>query len=116
QPVRCDCLWQVVAERRPHHVIHRVRRDTCHPAWQGAAATRPAVPVEVRVLHAELHSPLFPLIELIPEAKAAFPDVPGVSVAVAASGRCAGSAGGGLDTLATGIGGAGVAIAAESRV
>ena len=85
--VSCDCLRQVVAERRPHHVIHRVRLDTRRP--RQSVAPRPAIPVEVGVLDPPLHSSLFALVELVPEAKGTFSDVPGITCARASASRCA---------------------------
>ena len=85
--VSLGLLRQVVTERRPHHVIDRVRPD-CGPGRQASTA-RPGRPVEVGVLKTPLHSPLLALVELVPEAKGTFHDVSGITRASTTSGGCA---------------------------
>src|SRR5260370_24927189 len=88
-------LGNVIAERRPDHVVHGVGRcaDCC---CAGSGNSRPAVPVEVGVRNAPLDAALFALVELVPEAEGAFTDVPGVTRAGSAAARSAGSGGQGL--------------------
>lgn len=81
-------LGQVVAERRPNHVVNSVRGD----AGCRVVITGPGVAIEVGILHAPLHSALLSGVELLPETEGAFADVASVASAGASG---AGRAGGG---------------------
>src|SRR5438045_1203511 len=79
-------LRDVIAERRKHHILHGLGRNS---ARAGPAALR-----QVRILHPPADAALRPLIRLEPEARASLGDDADVARASAAcsrrerSGRC----------------------------
>ena len=107
----CLELGQVVAQRSPHHVVDRMRS---HADGTGkAVAAGPAGSIEVGVLSADLKSPLFSLIELVPEANRAFTDVARVTCAGSAPTRST-RAGGESLCGAAGVVGKGRAVTADA--
>ena len=79
-------LWQVVAERSPHHVVDRFRIN--RKCSGRVVVARPRALREVRVLNAPLNPAFRSVIEPMPEADGALDDVAGVSCAGSAGARC----------------------------
>src|ERR1700722_9290126 len=77
------CLWQVIAERGPEHVVYAFGGDTVG-AIAGNHRARPAFAQGVGVLHAQAHAAIVATVEVIPVAKGTFLDVFGLSAAASA--------------------------------
>src|SRR5580704_9319511 len=78
----------VEAEGGEDHIVDGVRRDARARGYPSTA--RPTGLVKVGVLNAPLHAAFFTLVDLVPEADSAFPDVPGVTGATAGTGQAGG--------------------------
>src|SRR6202140_740570 len=79
-------LWQVIAERSPHHIVDglRINRECSrHVVVAGPRTLR-----EVRILHAPLNAAFRSIIELMPETNGALNNVAGVSCACSTCAGC----------------------------
>jgi hypothetical protein len=63
---RLAALWYVVAERRPYHVVHSLRRDARRTRWQ-TPTSGPSTLGDVRIRYAPTHTAFRAVIELVPE-------------------------------------------------
>src|SRR5579859_3366296 len=70
-------LRDVVAERRPDHVVHRLRRN-CRRARRQPAATGPSALSKIGVLKSPAEAAFRSLIQLMPEPKGSLHDDAGV--------------------------------------
>src|ERR1700688_3822633 len=79
-------LWQVIAERSPHHIVDglRINRECSrHVVVAGPRTLR-----EVRILHAPLNAAFRSVIELMPETNGALNNVAGISCAGSTCAGC----------------------------